>query len=401
MQTLNRYGNRQTGVATLLVTMILFISATLLVLYAANTAVGEQRMSANEVRSKQALEAAQAAVDLSIQNINGGGAFTYAPTEASATWTAQNSRLRGRFCANYADAVDQVCSDLHSDGIAPGCTAPDADASGAWLVACGWSDDSAARRRIISFVGKASPLPGNITNPLTARGSVAMGGNPTVVNYYNNLTVWTGNNLSSSSATGKTVLRRPSSPAGVLTPSEVAAQVGGGNQVCNPSQAPDLICTTSSGVVGPDVIQGDPTLSALSDSQFFENFLGMTPTEYKSLMAQEVVAGADAGTISEGGKVYWVDGDATIDQDIGSEAEPVVLVVDGDLNLSGSPTIFGVVFVTGTLNQAGGTTIRGALLASGTVSGSGSLNVIYDPNAIAGGGDLGSFATVPGTWRDF
>jgi len=387
---------------TLLVALVLFVSATLLVLYTSNTAVTEQRMSANEVRSKQAFEAAQAGVELGIRHINTGGAFNVQLTQANATWAAQNSFLRATFCTS-ATVPAMQCADHQSGGFTAACTAPGTADERAWLVACGWSDDSAARRRIVTFVVKASPLPGGVTNPLIAKGSVAMGGNPTVINYYNNLTVWTGNNLSSSSATGKTVVRRPSSAPGQLTPTQVAAQVGNGNQVCSASQAPDLICTTTSGVVGPDVIQGDTTLSTLSDAQFFENFLGSGPAEYKSTMvdAENVVAGESAGTISEGGNIYWVDGDATISQNIGSADNPVILIVDGNLTLSGSPTIFGVVLVTGNLDQGGGATIRGALLVSGGVSGSGNLNIIYDPDAVGGVKQLGSYASMPGSWRDF
>lgn len=393
-------GAQQRGAMTLLVALVLFIAATLLVLYTSNTAVTEQRMSANEVRSKQAFEAAQAGIELGIRHVNTGGAFDTQLTQADATWAAQNSFLRARFCSS-ASVPTLQCADHQSDGFSGTCTAPAAGDDRAWLAACGWSDDSAARRRILTFVAKASPLPGGVTNPLTAKGTVAMGGNPTVVNYYNNLTVWTGHNLASSSATGKTVIRRPSSSPGQLTPQQVADQVGGGNQVCNTNQAPDLICTTTSGVVGPDVIQGDSSLSILTDAQFFENFLGSSPTEYKSSMVDSVVAAADAESISAGGQVYWVDGNASINQSIGSAGNPVILVVDGDLTLSGSPTIFGVVFVKGSLSQGGGATIRGALLASGGVSGNGSLNVIYDPDAVGGVRRLGSFASMPGSWRDF
>lgn len=402
MYIMHRPQSRQHGVITLLVAMILFIAATLLVLYTSSTAVTEQRMSANEVRGKQAFEAAQAGIELGIRHANNVGTFDVQFTQADATWVAQNSFLRARFCSRASVPALQ-CADHQGGGFTAACTAPGVDDEGAWLVACGWSDDSAARRRIMTFVVKTNPLPGGVTNPLIAKGTVAMSGNPTVVNYYNNLTVWTGNNLASSSATGKTVIRRPSSAPNQLTSQQVVNQVGGGNQVCNESQAPDLICTTTSGVVGPDVIQGDGSLSILTDAQFFENFLGLSPNEYKSAMADSVVAGAEASaaTLGAGGQVYWVDGDASIDFNIGSADNPVILVVDGDLDLSGSPTIFGVVFVKGDFTQGGGATIRGALLVSGTASGNGSLNVIYDPDAVNGVRRLGSFGSAPGSWRDF
>ena len=409
MRRLNGIHTRQDGAATLLVSMVLLIAATLLVLYASNTVVGEQRMSANEVRSKQAFEAAQAGIDLSVEHVNAGDGFDSAAV--GGRWSSANSSYEVMFCTAGAFPAAQQCADLAAGGIAPACAAPAAGDTAAWVVGCGWSDDNAARKRVLSFVAKTSPLPTNVTNPLTAKGAVAMTGNPTVVNYFNNLTVWTGDTMTNTGNNGKTVIRRPSSAAGALTSSAVTTQVDNGNQVCNVNQAPDLICTTSSGVFGPDVIQGDTTLANLSGEEFFENFLGMPPSEYKSTVAEEIVAGSDAGTITEGGKVYWVDGDASISQNVGSEGNPVVLIVNGDLSLSGNATIFGVVFVLGcdapsclpggNLNTSGGPLIRGAVLVTGSVSAGGSLNVIYDPDAVAGAKNLGTYVSMPGSWRDF
>lgn len=404
---MNQARATQRGAATLLVSMVLLIAATLLALYVSNPVVGEQRMSANEMRSKQAFAAAQAALDLAIEHVNSGGDFQTASLDnLNSRWSSANSSYRAFFCKHtdidFANLPQ--CEDNSASGISPescGTETFSADDVASWVITCGWSDDSSARKRIISFVTKSDPLPGNVGNPLTARGSVTFGGNSTVVNYFNNLTVWSGTSLSNTGNNGKTVIRRPSSVAGRLNPNQVDAQVGNGNQVCNESQAPDLICTTSSGVFGPDVIQGDSSLASLSPDQFFENFLGSTPNEYKSTMVEEFVPGADAGSIDDGGKVYWVDGDAVIGQDIGSAAEPVVLVVDGNLTLSGTTTIFGVVFVRGNLTTSGTPKVRGAVLATGAVNSVGTLNVIYDPDAVAGARRSGKYASVQGTWRDF
>lgn len=398
-------GARQRGAATLLVSMVLLVAATLLVLYVSNTIVGEQRMSANEVRSKQAFEAAQAAVELSIRHINDDtveNPFQAASEDTlNGSWSSANSSYRVMFCEPATVPNAQQCADLAANGIAPACTPPAAGVTSAWVVSCGWSDDSAARKRIVTLVAKTDPLPGDITNPLTAKGSVGMIGNSTVVNYFNNLTVWSGQSLDNSGNTGKTVIKRPSSTSN-LTAAQVDTQVGNGNQVCNVSQAPDLICTTSSGVFGPDVIQSDSTLANLTQAEFFENFMGMSPSLYKSTMAEEIVAGADAGTISEGGKVYWVEGDATISQNIGTASEPVILVVNGTLTFSGNPVIYGVVVVNGGFNTSGTPKVRGAVVSAGNVASDGTLNIIYDPDVIDRLGQVtGKYATVPGTWRDF
>lgn len=400
MCRLNALRRREDGAATLLVSMILLIAATLLVLYASNTVVGEQRMSANEVRSKQAFQAAEAGIELSIEHINAGNDFqNVSLATLNGRWSSANSSYRVMFCPSAAFPAAQQCADLAVNGISPACAAPAAGQATAWVVGCGWSDDNAARKRIVTLVARTEPVPGDVNNPLIAKGNVAFGGNPTVTNYFNNLTVWTGATLDNTGNTGKTVIRKPSSVAGALTSNEVVAQVGNGNNVC--TQAADLICTTSTGVFGPDVIQGDMTLANLTPDQFFENFLGTPPNVYKATMPDEIVASGDAGTISAGDKVYWVEGNASISQNIGSEGHPVVLVVNGNLSLGGNATIFGVVFVKGDLSVSGGPVIRGAVLSTGSVSSGGNLNVIYDPDAVGGANSIGTFAAMPGTWRDF
>ncbi|HJV25673.1 MAG TPA: PilX N-terminal domain-containing pilus assembly protein [Aromatoleum sp.] len=399
MRIENRSLERQGGAATLLVTMVLLVAATLMVLYTSRALVGEQRMSANEMRANQAFEAAQGGLELSIERVNANKTFNAA--SVNGVWSSSNSSYTVAYCSTGTFPAAQQCADRSSGGITPACTAPGAGDATAWVVACGWSDDNSARKRIVSFVAQSQPVPGTIANPLTSHGAVTFSGNSTVVNYFNNLTVWTGNTLANTGNTGKTVIRRPTSTAGALTSNQVDTEVGNGNQVCNTNQAPDLICTTSTGVFGPDVIQSDSSLAGLTADQFFENFLGLPPTLYKATEAKEVVAGANAGTITDGGKVYWVDGNATISQDIGSLEHPVVIVVDGDLTLSGNSTIFGIVFVKGNLATSGGPKIRGALLATGDVNSAGALNVIYDPEAIRNTKTLGTYASAPGAWRDF
>lgn len=400
----------QQGAATIFVAMILLVAITLLTLYTASSSITETKISVNELRSKQALAAAQAGVDLAIANLNNGGDFTYKATQAGLNATASLSftsptqtlaitapYVHSSFCnATTAAASLPTCPDAQA---AITCTAPSAGQTLAWLVSCGWSNDQAARRRIITLAGKPPAVPGTVTNPLTSGSTVALTGNPTVVNYYNNLTIWSGNSVNSTGNNGKTVIKKPSSTA-TLTADQVVTQVGNGNTVCN--TATDLICTTSSTVVGPDVIQSDTTLANLSDTQFFQNFLGYTPNEYKVGVASDIVAAANIGTVTAGDKNYWIEGNTTIgNQTIGSNGHPVVLVINGNLTLSGNPVIYGLVYVTGTLTQSGTGTIRGGVVVKNSASGNGSLNIIYDPSNLPGSTGPSDYASLPGSWRDY
>jgi hypothetical protein len=287
----------------------------------------------------------------------------------------------------------------------PACTAVASGSTVAWLVACGWSDDNAGRKRIITFAGKSPATGSSLGNPLTAGGSVALTGNPTVINYDNNLTIWTGNSVFNTGNNGKTVIRRPSTAAGAITTDQVVTQVGNGNQVCNAGQAPNLICTTTSTTVGPDVIANDTSLSQLTGDNFFANFMGFTPDQYKNIVASDVFDGSTvaANQISSPG-VYWVDGNYTLGNGTYGDSanqNPVFLIVDGDLTINGSPNFYGILYVRGGMNQGGSAQFRGGVLVEGNVTGNGSMNIIYDPNVVAPPNSPTKYSSYPGTWRDW
>ncbi len=125
------------------------------------------------------------------------------------------------------------------------------------------------------------------------------------------------------------------------------------------------------------------------------------------------------------GRVLWVDGDlvlpAATDMTLGSAAMPLVLVADGDISVgAGSNVVFnGLVHVRGTALDATGsnTLINGVFIAEGEAAGAdegrftitGAPRIAFDPVATDALKkvqarqvlDFGSFARLPGSWRDF
>jgi hypothetical protein len=126
--------------------------------------------------------------------------------------------------------------------------------------------------------------------------------------------------------------------------------------------------------------------------------------------------------------VIWVNGDLTLDADVGTAADPVLLIVNGDkLTLSAGITITGMVYVRGTEAAAATpctpttcvatvalpnatTRINGALVTegvlkttyAGTPAAADELVVTYQRSVL----DLirlnyGSWVRVGGGWRDF
>ena len=104
-------------------------------------------------------------------------------------------------------------------------------------------------------------------------------------------------------------------------------------------------------------------------------------------------------------RVIWIDGDLDIDTggDIGSAAEPLVLVVTGNLTFSTPANVFGLVYSRAAdWVSSGAGVIRGAAVAETRLSGSATTDIVYD-TAILNHLRLqsGSFILVPGSWRDF
>jgi hypothetical protein len=102
----------------------------------------------------------------------------------------------------------------------------------------------------------------------------------------------------------------------------------------------------------------------------------------------------------------WIDGDLVIDSagDIGSAANPVVIVVNGgNLTFASNVKIYGAVFVMTPSWVTGGTgTIQGAAVASTGLGGNGNGTYVYD-RALLENLRLtsGSFVIVPGSWKDY
>ena len=372
--------------------------------------VGEQRIAGNELRARQAFEAAQAAIDLAIRRHN------ELRTYASQTWDAPAGADAGAptgsaaFCRR--DVVPTSIACPTTPGV-PVCTAPNARDLSAWLVSCGWSDDRSGRRRIVTLASKGNPLPGSVYNPVTAGATVDLSrGNSTVVNYYGNLTVWSGRDfVGGSGGTLNIKIRNPAHATPYATADEMVAGAGIGNQCIDEH----FLCFSGEGSGVPiTVTDEDLNLARLASNPdlFFANFTGMSPAEYKASMADAVVAAASIGTAftgaNQGGdKVYWIDGTATLSQDVGTREHPVVMVVDGDLTISGNTTFHGVLIVRGALTARGSPRIRGATVVSGNMSGgdataNGDLTVYYEPEMLERvRQQTGRFVSAPGTWRDF
>jgi formylmethanofuran dehydrogenase subunit C len=103
------------------------------------------------------------------------------------------------------------------------------------------------------------------------------------------------------------------------------------------------------------------------------------------------------------GNIVIVDGDLELNGgDIGTEDQPVILIVDGSLDVKGSPIINGIVFVRGEmLHSAGTPEFNGSLIVSDDFSSVGNLTVTYNSEVNDNASKLGPAIYMPGAWRDW
>ncbi|MDG4868260.1 PilX N-terminal domain-containing pilus assembly protein [Guyparkeria sp. 1SP6A2] len=410
-----RLGNTQRGMATVFVAIILLIAATLIAFFTARSGMVEQQITANEIRSKQALAAAEAGIQDALWTLQENGIsgtdITPATNNHGGFGGGGEPTYRVRFCDPTNPGIDEdTCPATPNDQVQ--CTAAAAGVQQAIAASCGWSDDRAARHLVTNMMRNAPSLPGTPTNPVTTKGSVNVTGNVSVANYFNNLTIWTGETLNTTSATGKTFIRQPSAPIpenpnfsdpdswADYTPPE--GEINENFNFANCSSA-NFICGTQKDVQGPDVIDSDTSLAGLSDDELFLNYFGTNADSYRDTV---VTSNVDATSLDDGstrsGEVIWVDGDLNGLPDLGTRTEPVILIVDGNLDVSSNPQFNGVLYVRGDIQGSGTPRINGALVAEGTVNKSGgNIEVLYDPLAVGLASRLGSAVSVPGTWRDW
>lgn len=405
---------RQRGAMTLLISLVILTLITFVSLYTARTVSMEQKIAGNEFRSRQAFEAAEAGLEATLAYVNpdNGG------PDRDDNDTLDANVLCTAACAGSdggAAPVD-IQGDTSSMILANGSTvtvtvvdiSEDSDMTQILVTSVGTSSDGTASRTISLIVPTVTPLPNVPDNPMTTRGSMVIGGSATVYNPEGASTIWSGDNvdLGSNNSTATNI----ADPGDGNYPTCL-----GGTVIC------DTVRTSDKTTMGLDVIENDASLSSLNSTEFFENFFGSSPTEYRnSMVTMDVNSGTIASIDETKNEVIWAEGDVTIGGlDVGCDTSisnktayntvtcananrgPVILIVNGNLTLTGGKFL-GLVFVTGNISLSGNTYIEGAIVVGGSASSSGgSLDVWYNSSYLKATNVSGPKGGAAGTWRDF
>ena len=339
---------KSTGIATLLISVVLLIAVTLLAFNMSAKVIDAERIYANDYRGVQAFNVAQSGLDHSLAILKSG-----------VSNASSSGSLTGTGSYNWSVVTEN------------GVTS-DAENSIVTLTSIGQSEDASVTREL-SLKFAYLPLIGNSPpSPVVALGSVTLTGNINITNNIRDLTVWTGQDVSGW---------------------------GSANTYINIDGEDDQLSTTKT-TRGPDVVDGDLNLAALSESQFLKNFFGR---DFEGFSTSADLTAIPADLRDADGKIVYISGDLAINGgDWGVDAD-TILVVDGNLSMTGNITFNGLIIAKSLVKGAGTPVVRGSVVATENVDfGTGTFNVIYK------GLSLGDPATslfelgkVTSSWRDW
>ncbi len=332
------------GAVTLLVTLILLVTMTVSTLLVSKSAVMEQRIAVNELAAVQAFEAAEAGAGLGLLHTDVSGA------DLSQTLVG----TVGTGGSTYTVSFTPIADGYHR------------------IVATGNSGDALALQQVTVENVFVPAMPHPPVAPITTRSLTQFSGSIEVINNIGNITIWSGDTVTAG-GNAKTRIR---------------------------VDGVDNVLSSTGSDFGPDVVASDPNLSSIGQAAFFYHFFGDSKVNVR---AEADFHGFPDSTAA--GKLIWHDGDLAITSNriLGSQTEPVICIIDGDLELHGNVLVNGVLYVTGSITKVNGNvTVNGGMVVEGALEmGNGNLTVRYDATVIENLGGIGNGANLPGSWRDW
>lgn len=427
----------QRGIAALTVVMILFFVMAMVAAYTNRNLVFEQRISANSYRSNRALEAADAGVEWAVAMLNAGR------VDANCQATANNAF--GDFRSRYLVASDNAVNVASGEGgytlqwgadlanrIYPACIIRDGALScicpiaGAVAPAIGAPADGIGSAFRITFI-----LPGNAVRAgamqFTSRGCSNPGTGATSC-FAQTDAMPAVDGVSAALTTVGLIRALPIAPIAPLTSGGNIDATAGKLLVTNFDSQTDGITVRTGGLLNDSATSEYSQLQAGVDTKqlavpellaaaaapnegWFRALFGMDSTTYRQQPAVVRVpcpAGCTLAGLNNALAGYprnpvWVDGDLNIDAaaNLGSAADPLMLIVTGTLTVSANATVRGFVHAN-RVQWNSAATLEGALVSATTFTTTAVATLRYDKAAL----DTirlryGSFVRTPGSWNLF
>ena len=421
----------QRGAAALIVVMLLFFLISLVAAYAGRNLIFEQKTSANQYRATQAFEAAEAGLEWALALLNGGriDAACIPPSPVDNTLASFRQRYlninaNGVYSPRlWADGTTRERPSCVQSGTGWSCSCP-SGAAPTPVIPAGGATHPAFR---VCFEAVNPPQPGVVRVVSTGR-----------TTFVDQSCDERGEGLAGEAAATVSVVvalssALPTPPMAALSAVRDLRISGGIVTLLNMDPHANGAMTQiggafvqTGGSLARHTLPGTPAVDAnlvgLTAVQLFRSLFSLPVETYKT---QPAVVRVDCSSDCSNrlaqavqgnpGRIVWVDGDVQLSANLGSDEEPAMIVVDGDINLSGgNANIVGLLFGQRDVSVSGGNlSVRGSVAAARDVLISGgTITIEYNaphptqPNLIPPvltnlGLASGSLVRVPGSWRDF
>ena len=419
----------QRGAATLLVFMIFLLGTSIVMLYLNRNILFEQKISANQMRSTQALEIAEAGIEWATGMLNS----PYDISTSCSLLNTTNTSFRKKYVqTNWGNGSSTATAVAPATTTFPGCKIN----GNTWTCNCPNVPNSTTdlgTSVLPSFtISFATVGTDSEAVSVTSTGCTAQAG------------ACTPSTVSSSDATAtvtvtlklRAVLR--ALPAAPLSCGTTCA-VGGSYNITNQDVNTGGILVNAGGTITQGngtsytTIPGQPTQNALvgsdsslsalssadptcSNSSIFSAYFGSTVAQYAASPSTKTIASCGSAS-SCGGLVdtayadgwrsfYFPDGFARNNSSgsLGSSSDPVTIVSAAGFNINGNISVYGMIFSNDSnVNDlgTGSATIYGAMVTCGAYSNNGNGTLSYDATTLEGvRRSSGTMARVPGSWTD-
>ncbi len=427
---------QQRGVGTLIISLVLLISMTLVAFFANKSLLFEQKTSANQMRSTKAFEAAEAGIEWATAMLNNVQYIN----ETNCTTAGTNTQsFRSKYLPYSASAGFTPVSTAF-----PGCSMSNASGSTVLSCKCPASGTTLASSNNPTFTVDFKPvnsttLPGATPDKesvlVTSYGCTSAVApcvphllTSTVADAFQSVSVilklrpalrsvpaaavTTGGSLQLTSAASK-ISNTDLDANGTLV------NAGGGiNSVavsgCTGSFKDFQTPTTLPGTPWQNaMIANDTSLSDLSadPDAMFNTYFGTSIAQFradastKNLTSCGSVENDYIAAFNQGYRAFYTTCYFQTNNDLGTEASPVIFVTTDGLKFNGGANIYGLVYG----NQAtwdevgvGNGSINGALIVRGNYCANANADYNYRGDLLKNiRGLTGTLARVPGSWKDF
>jgi Tfp pilus assembly protein PilX len=419
---------RQQGAATLVAVMALFLVMALLAAYANRSLLFEQRIASSYFRASLAQEVAEAGAEWTLAQLNGTAA------DATCKPVATGGQ---RFADRYLtiNAADRTISRAASDTRWIADCARDMTNDG-WACRCPAAD--AAHTSQTASAGAELTPSFDVRFVATDRGGTVMlkvqGCTDSVAdNCGAKMDVISKNQLAKTNLSVHlglvSAVRNP--PASALVVKGDLHSTGAGLGLHNSdARSGGLLATiggTWAGMVDSRlesvpgtansqvVVQSDAVLAApgTTAADVFRMFMGTSVTRYPQHPAlRKVTCAGDCTNALEtaynaGQRMLWVEGDLAISSNkvLGSLSDPVLIIANGDVALTGPFQLNGMLVAKGALNwtntSAMPSLVNGIVLVGAGMDTAGRMDIVYQQTvADQVRNRMGSYVRISGGWID-